>query len=291
MFRAYEIDLDEIDSLIHKESTNSIYEKTPEIQSILSSIKHTVFVKKNFFDGQALLNEFFPQVECPVFLSHSGQDIDKVRQFAHWLKNNFRINAFIDSDLWGGIEKLQTTMRNNINDTTNCSVKKTNKKPTHIHKYSLDEHTYVMLCHALTRTINSTECFIFLKSSNSTTTDDSKVTRSPWIFYELAAIDSIKINNKRKIIDETTKEPLLESINCEVLYSKNSTGIHLLTKEKLTEWKSAFEDNKNTKTPLNKQLMSDQKFYDSAPSITANLIKNIDSTSQYKNSKWAQALD
>lgn len=48
MFKAFEIDLDEIEPLIHNESTNSIYEKIPETQSILSSIKRTVYVKKIF---------------------------------------------------------------------------------------------------------------------------------------------------------------------------------------------------------------------------------------------------
>lgn len=229
-----------------------------------------------------MLNEFFPQVECPVFLSHSGQDIGKVRQFAHWLKNNFKINAFIDSDLWGGVEKLQNILRN---DTTNASVGKENNKSIHTHKYSLDEHTYVMLCHALTRTIDLTECFIFLKSSNSITEVNPKGTFSPWIFHELATIDTIKINDKRRFFNADTKKPLFKSIMSKVLYPANPIQIHLLTKEKLMEWKSAFEDNKNTKKQLNKQPMSDQKFYDSAPSITANLIKNIDSTPQYKNSK------
>jgi len=294
MFRAYEIDLDEIESLIHNEPTESIYKKKPKLSQILSDIKNTIYADRKIFDGQTLLNTFFPNVECPVFLSHSGKDLDKVRQFAHWLRKKFEINAFIDSDLWEGIEKLQDAMSNDINDKAIPPLEKATNESSDTHKYNIKEHTLVMLCHALTRTIDSTECFIFLKSSNSATKDNPPKIFSPWIFYELATIDTIIPKKQRTFIDKATKRSINEAIECEVLYPPNSIPLQFLTIKKLKDWASAFDNEKqkdSAKTQLNNQPMSAQEFYDCGPQITKKLTKDINSTSQYKNSKWAQALD
>ena len=97
MFRAYALDLEEIGSLIENESSSSIYDDV-KTSKIVKTLEDVLSAKKDFLNAKDLCDLFFPSVECPVFLSHSGQKKRNVRKFAQWLKKNFEINAFIDSD-------------------------------------------------------------------------------------------------------------------------------------------------------------------------------------------------
>ena len=111
-------------------------------------------------------------------------------------------------------------------------------------------HLHMMLSHALTQMIDSAECFIFLKSSNSYTLEDTQNgTFSPWIFHELATVNTIKRNRNRislpsdeSLVEKDVSQPLLESVQnkLKVFYPVELKCGYLLTKECLVEWKKAF---------------------------------------------------
>lgn len=52
-------------------------------------------------DGDAMSQDWFPNINSNIFISHSHLDEEYVIAFAGWLKKNFNLNAFIDSCVWG----------------------------------------------------------------------------------------------------------------------------------------------------------------------------------------------
>ena len=188
MFRAYALDLDQIGSLIANKHVEYNYDNADE-KKINSSLENILKADVNLLNGDELIESFFPSKCCHVFLCHSGLDEDRVKLFAQWLKENFDIISFIDSDLWGGVEQLKQEIEDCKKKTNDCF------------SYGISEHAHVMLCHALTKMIDYAECFIFLKSSNSSTSQQSSKktgTFSPWIFYELTSVEMIRENHSHR---------------------------------------------------------------------------------------------
>ena len=200
MFRAYALDLDSITSLIEKEPCESIYEKVDR-EEINTSLKKLLKQKSKSLDGKKLMEFFFPSKNCPVFLSHSGLDDKRVTQFSQWLKRNFEINSFIDSDLWGCITDLQKEidLQGKTNAGTEERIARYVQSRCSRVIFDYKERNYntanvhIMLCHALTQMIDTAECFIFLGSSNSYSEQGGdKGTFSPWIFHELSTTNVIR---------------------------------------------------------------------------------------------------
>lgn len=209
MFRAYAVDLNDIRPLIKDESATSIYDEV-KTNKIKATLKKILTAESPFLDSEKICNLFFPAQTCPVFLSHSGQNKEEVEQFAQWLKEHFEINSFIDSDLWGCIKDLQLSLDHDfcrIDPETRKHIDKKDKLVSKRTTYSYSDrnistaHVHMMLCHALTQMIDSAECFIFLKSSESYALENGKDgTFSPWIFHELATVDTIRTNRNRETL-------------------------------------------------------------------------------------------
>jgi len=83
-------------------------------EAIFNNQKNNVFdeLEKYCYSGTSTINglklaeDWFPQIECDVFLSHSHNDRERVLGLAGWLKNRFGLIAFIDSSIWGYSEQL-----------------------------------------------------------------------------------------------------------------------------------------------------------------------------------------
>lgn len=240
MFRAYALDLEKIEPLIKNESSLSIYDDV-KTSKIIETLEDILSAKKEFLKADDLRNLFFPSAECPVFLSHSGQNKQNVRKFAQWLKKNFEINAFIDSDLWGCIADLQRKIdaKYSKGDNGKYDYEKRNYSTAHVH---------MMLSHALTQMIDYSECFIFLKSSESISIQDTqKGTFSPWIFHELATVDTIRENRNRKSLpkDLMKHESFSKAIGgteneIKIFYPVPCNLLISLSKRDLENWQSNF---------------------------------------------------
>lgn len=263
MFRAYAIDLNDIDSLIEKESSESLYDENNNLKDLLKDLILDGCIERededgkfiNILDGDSIRKLFFPSdVKCHVFLSHSSQNVDKARKFAHWLKSNFEINSFIDSDLWGCISDLQKEVDFDfcrIDPQTGEHIDKDDKRKFLKTTYSASDrnystaHVHMLLCNALTRMIDSTECFFFLKSDESITLSASAdTTFSPWIFHELATVDTIRVNDKvrkslpRKSLFESQVNASVNQEPFKVSYPVNLDNLFHLNIGDLKKWQS-----------------------------------------------------
>lgn len=212
MYRAYKIKVD--DDL--KEILNPISESAYQPEKILGykqfqekksmKSKLLMMVKNSSLTTKALnadsiWDEWFPAVTADVFISHSSKDECLAKSFADWLKQKNKLISFIDSEIWGHSEALLKELDDEYclnHGGETYSYEKRNGSTAHVH---------MMLSYALARMIDRTECFIFLESHNSVTAEESvNGTYSPWIFHELATVDTIELKQPTRIIQKAANQ-------------------------------------------------------------------------------------
>lgn len=140
-------------------------------------------------DGNKIMDDWFPEFNTHVFLSHSHLDRKKALAFAGALLVEFEIITFIDSTVWGYSNELLKMIddeycKNVVGENYNYDSR--NYSTSHVH---------LMLSSALNRMIDNSEAIFFLNSSNSVSTRNiTEKTNSAWIFSE---INTSKIINKK----------------------------------------------------------------------------------------------
>lgn len=164
-------------------------------------------------DGDKIINDWFPEVKTHVFISHSHNDEKLAKNFAGWLKDNFNIDSFIDSCVWGYANDLLKQIDDKYSqfdgNSATYSYEKRNYSTSHVH---------MMLSTALMSMMDKCECIIFLNTTESTveskgeyTTDKNKVS-SPWIYDELIMTNFIRkkipkrLKTEKKSLNETYKQ-------------------------------------------------------------------------------------
>lgn len=200
MFTAYSIEIDSTLPYVLLETGNKIFEKNQLIikDEIDKYIKHdgTIDATKMQFD-------WFPEISADIFISHSSKDKQLAIQLAGWLKDNFNLECFIDSCVWGYCDILLNKIDKRYcynYDSKLYDYSKRNYSTSHIHN---------MLAIALNKMIDKSECLFFLNTDNSIKRNDDdlfKITESPWIYNELSTIETIR----RKIPDYLRKHYLIE---------------------------------------------------------------------------------
>lgn len=140
-------------------------------------------------DAASLMDDWFPEIEADVFISHSHNDEKKAISLAGWLHENFGLNSFVDSCVWGYCNKLLKQI-----DIEYCDNGKPNSFSYESRNYST-AHVHVMLMNALTKMIDRCEVVFFLNSENASYfLDDIKTyTLSPWIFNEIEVTRNIQM--------------------------------------------------------------------------------------------------
>ncbi len=85
------------------EAGRSIYTKhEKEVHDCLAEY----ITEDGIINGAALKEHWFSISKKDIFISHSHNDISKVKAFAGWLHECFGLEAFIDSCSWGYCDNL-----------------------------------------------------------------------------------------------------------------------------------------------------------------------------------------
>lgn len=194
MFRGFKV------SLAHRNSMLFSYKDEGEEMvdtysgDLLKSIKR-LLLNENMLDGSKIQENWFKQIDAHVFISHSHNDLSQALSLAGWLYDKLGLTSFIDAIAWDYADKLL--------DDLIVSYKLTKKSEI----LYASKHVHMMLATAIQMMIDRTECLLFLNSPNSITVADSITkTTSPWIYYEIALSQYIRVkplNEHRNIISKT----------------------------------------------------------------------------------------
>ncbi len=136
-------------------------------------------------DGTLIEQNWFPDIDAQVFISHSHEDEVCAKKLASWLHQEYGIKSFIDSMVWGYANDLLKQIDNEYSKSQyskNQGVYDYNKRN------QSTAHVHIILQGALAKMIDKCECLIFVNTPNSISTtdiDDDRKTASPWIYNEL----------------------------------------------------------------------------------------------------------
>lgn len=181
-------------------------------------------IKQSLIKGTRLQEEWFPSEfydsQFRVFISHSHQDVDTVKNLAGFLKKHYGIRSFIDSLYWGYVNDLQKSL-----DDYYASYMNEGKKYYEYDKRNfLTANVYIMLSMALMKMMDACECLIFVDSDNSLTyVKGAKETPSPWIYEEMGFANRLRVNvpeRYKEKIKVTLNESRERSSYCYMMFSQ-----------------------------------------------------------------------
>lgn len=216
MNKAYYIDSTDLELIVESEKDDKItYAEKLSLENAIKNLKNQIN-KTSLEDGNArvdaesIWDDWFSSINADVFISHSSKDGKLAIQFANWLYEKFNLKSFVDSQFWLRIDNLQREfdektkfMKIEYDSSGMPSEKayydynKRNESTAHVH---------ALVTYALTKMINKTPVFIFIKSNSSISFEESieKLT-SPWIFHELAIVDLINSQKLKKLEEQSTE--------------------------------------------------------------------------------------
>lgn len=264
MFKGYNLSLSRSD---HQSFMGVTSQDIAEYEGMIGKLRSTlqegigkdisVQDKNGVIDANLLKNKWFPTGSYDVFISHSHQDVGTAKRLAAWLKKEFRLNAFIDSTVWGYADDLLKKI-----DDRYC-VLSINKAGEKTYNYGLRNYStsqvHLMLTTALQDMIDQCECLIFLNTSNSISmsTVIKDKTNSPWIYEELVTTRVIRVNTPERLKEQirshtnTAKNVASAFPSIEFSVDKELKQLVPITVSDLERWKTKFSDlNHEVDNPL-----------------------------------------
>lgn len=210
MFKGFNLSLDSLDTLQHRSTYKS--ELTTNKEKVEKSLKNFILIDGSI-DGEKLKQEWFPNIrDTHVFISHSHKDLELAEGLASWLYEQFGINSFIDSHVWGYANDLLKELDNKY------ALFPSGRAYSYNVRNETTSHVHMMLSNALNEVIDNSECLFFLNTENaikhvalSKEADDHR-TASPWIMSELTTSNIIR--KKGNVVRYKCK-PTMQSVGIE----------------------------------------------------------------------------
>ncbi|EHL3375539.1 hypothetical protein SLK76_000251 [Campylobacter jejuni] len=149
-----------------------------------------IFSDNNTIDGDKLQEYFFgTEKKYDVFISHFSQEKDKAIQLKNFLKEKCKVNAFVDSYVWGNYREILRYIKKEL--------KADNEE------YLL-ANLHIMIQSSLRNIIESARYFIFIDNKEHC---NNNTIYSPWVYYELQ-----EANRKHSDEINLSMENLCESL-------------------------------------------------------------------------------
>ena len=245
MYRGFELDINDWDiSNYHAQGLKVFDFFKNKVTPVLDS-----YIKDNkALDGDAMRKDWFPEVEADIFISHSHTDKDLAICLAGWLYKKFEIRAFIDSMVWNYADDLLWEIDKNY-----CRPKGEKHFIYKLRNYSTS-HVHMMLTASLNKMIDKCECFFFIKTPNSITTQkaiEEAKTYSPWIYSEIETSRIIRkkpLSVYRELSDSEvklfslSKQKFLNE-NLKIEYPLNTDHLEEITEMELILWEKQFSSD------------------------------------------------
>lgn len=207
------------------------------------------YVTKDIIDGTRVQNEWFPQIEADVFISHSHNDEDLACALAGWIHETFRLRCFLDSNVWGYSGELLEIMNDKLSD------KRRNGASGYLYDHQscnqVSQHVNAMLSIALQKMIDRVEAVILLNTENSIrvcTDDHMENTYSPWIYSEIACTQIVRkkplLVYRDYLLNTQREDVLLEStrfvMHLAISYTVSLAHLIYLNTDDLQKWEKRY---------------------------------------------------
>lgn len=151
------------------------------------------YVVGDIIDGSKIQDEWFPQIDADIFISHSHNDKELACALAGWINKTFNLKCFIDSNVWGYSKELLDEMNDSL------SEKREDAEGGYLYNYNscneVSAHVNMMLSVALQKMIDKVETVILLNTDNAVKVcSDTQMekTYSPWIYSEIICTQFIR---------------------------------------------------------------------------------------------------
>ena len=211
------------------------------------------YIVDNEIDGTKIQDEWFPQIEADIFISHSGKDDKLANVLAGWIYDNFGLKCFIDSNVWGYsktlLEKMNSKLSNKRKDTGGG----------YLYDYhscnQVSQHVNLMLSIALQKMIDKVEAVVLLNTDNAVRVCSDKQmekTYSPWIYSEIIYTQFVRkkplLVYRNYSTDRKDYFGVYESVQFAlqsvISYTVSLEHFRLLGECDLIKWKNAYSQNK-----------------------------------------------
>lgn len=209
----------------------------------------------DILDGVAIQDDWFPEINADIFISHSHGDCDLANGIAGWMNEEFGLRCFIDSNVWGYTNDLLRILNDKYSDKRKSddggivyTHEKCNRAANHVN---------TMLTIALQKMIDRCECVLFLNTNQSILPYEKTLrdaTDSPWIYSEIVCTQLIrhkKLEEYRKEIFHGDQRVLFEaSESFRPAYSVSLDHLKLLNMGDLMEWEQRYQKATSKYYPL-----------------------------------------
>lgn len=217
-----------------------------EIAKYKLDINH--YINNDTIDGNKIQEDCFPNINADIFISHSHKDKDLANALAGWINDNFDLNVFIDSNVWGYADELLESINSKY------SNKQKNPDGGYLYDYEscnyASQHVNLILSIALQKMIDKVECIILLNTDNSINvfndlTNRFNETYSPWIYSEIICTQIVR---KKPLLCYRNYSKLIhadESVNfvheLKIGYKISLDHLDLLTVNDLNRWENDYK--------------------------------------------------
>jgi hypothetical protein len=197
------------------------------------------FITGEKIDGTNMKENWFPQIQADVFVSHAHPDTTDALRVASLLKDAFGLKCFIDSCVWGYagdlLKQLDDKFCLNPGGET-YNYQKRNGSTAHVH---------MMLSTALATMLDRSECVIFLETPASITSDDAaKKTKSPWLYLELGLLHILHQKNPGRILLESSLAKRAFA-NLQIEYAVELGNLAIINLQILKLWEKARQNSED----------------------------------------------
>jgi len=242
VFHGFNLRLDFSQDALYQQGLAINREHRTKVRQALQSFR----TPSGALSASKIAQDWFPQIDAHIFLSHSHADERTALTLAGWLERHFDLKTFVDSTVWGYSDELLREIDNEYcyqASTNTYAYEKRNRSTSHVH---------MMLAVALGQMLDNTECLIFLNSPTSIAVRDSigdgltPTTPSPWIYYELALTSLLRGKSREVHRDRNklAKSRLNEELRIE--YDVNIAHLSQLSRDELNLWQRLAGDQLNS---------------------------------------------
>lgn len=219
--------------------------------------------------GRDIESNWFPKLMNHVFISHSHQDEDLALALAGALKHWMKLDAFVDSSVWGYYADLQkliyqkiTSLRGEVHGAQRTELEN-----------SIVSHVHCMLTKSLVQMMDQCECLIFLNTPSSIGIRDvrgtSQETYSPWIYTEVEVSRFLRTHEDprrpkmRKFAESVEGLAMDEAIRDIISYPLNLDHFGIVDSDGVWKWICAGYHAVSTESnSLRKPFVALDKLYE-----------------------------